>query len=629
MKPIQKIAALVLVALLAAAAYGIFRTRPPAVTLPGTSTPTVTTGGRAVPNQPAVDQTPLKAAQELAALVTLPEERPLAQQALRIADHSVDLAFTNALHEVTSHPPALSPEAKEIQTRLQNSEKALTDDQAKVAQLTAADAKATPDKKDALDDQLELAKAQQELDQDEVDDAKQDLIRAGGDPQDRIQEMVREHEASAHSTETVLANAPAPVEERGLIHRFEQWMALHKKQLLLWRAKAQTEATEQELAAKHNALDAEIRQQQSGAPTSSQAPAETAATPSPSAPPAKPAAGTHPQLSRDEAAALVKATKQRSARQKRLATFDKRIDDEKDLADVYTKWIGVVAAQQRMVLNHSLRGIVIILAIALIGLFFDGWIARLLARTSLDRRQMETLRAVTRVSLQVLGVLLILLVIFGPPPNLGTFLGLAGAGLTVALKDFIVGFIGWFVLMGKNGIRLGDWVEINGVTGEVVELGMFHTVLLETGNWTDSGHPTGRRVTFTNSFAIEGHYFNFSTSGQWLWDELQVVVPSGVDPYPVVEAVQKKVIEATAESARQAEREWEGQARSRDLKALSAAPAINVKPVVGGVEIAVRYITQAHERYQLRARLNQTMVDLLGPKATAAPKASEEKPMPA
>jgi small-conductance mechanosensitive channel len=133
-------------------------------------------------------------------------------------------------------------------------------------------------------------------------------------------------------------------------------------------------------------------------------------------------------------------------------------------------------------------------------------------------------------------------------------LGLATAGLTVGLKDFIVGFIGWFVLMGKNGIRLGDWVEINGVTGEVVEIGPFHTVLLETGNWTDSGHPTGRRVTFTNSFAIEGHYFNFSTTGQWLWDEL----------------------------------------------------------TVGGVEMSVRYITRAHERYALRAKLNQAAVRLLG-----------------
>jgi small-conductance mechanosensitive channel len=202
---------------------------------------------------------------------------------------------------------------------------------------------------------------------------------------------------------------------------------------------------------------------------------------------------------------------------------------------------------------------------------------------------------------------------------LGTFLGLAGAGLTVALKDFIVSFFGWFVLMGRNGIRLGDWVEINGVTGEVVELGMFHTVLLETGNWTDSGHPTGRRVTFTNSFAIEGHYFNFSTSGQWLWDQLTLVVASGQNPYPMVEAMQKTVLKATAESAGQAEKEWQHAAHSRDMSALSAAPAINVKPVSGGVEIAVRYITRASERYQLRSKLYQAAMNLISEKDAQQP----------
>src|ERR1700693_3938863 len=251
----------------------------------------------------------------------------------------------------------------------------------------------------------------------------------------------------------------------------------------------------------------------------------------------------------------------------------------------------------------------------------------LLGRMSKDRRQVETLRMVTRVTLQILGVLLILLVIFGPPRQLGTFLGLAGAGLTVALKDFIVSFVGWFVLMGRNGIRLGDWVEINGVTGEVVELGMFHTVLLETGNWTDSGHPTGRRVTFTNSFAIEGHYFNFSTSGQWLWDELQIVLPAGQSPYPLVDAIQEKVLEATSQGAQQAEQEWRGAAKSRDMNTLSAAPAITVKPVVGGTEISVRYITRANERSQLRAKLNRAAVDLLG--RGIAPQPVSDSPKPA
>jgi small-conductance mechanosensitive channel len=254
-----------------------------------------------------------------------------------------------------------------------------------------------------------------------------------------------------------------------------------------------------------------------------------------------------------------------------------------------------------------------------VALFFSTWMNSLVSRLPMDRRQIQSLHTVTRVSWQFIALLLILLVIFGPPGQLGTFLGLAGAGLTVALKDFIVGFIGWFVLMGKNGIRLGDWVEINGVTGEVVEIGPFHTVLLETGNWTDSGHPTGRRVTFTNSFAIEGHYFNFSTTGQWLWDELTVVLPTGKDPYPIVEAIRKKVEEETRESGQQAEQEWRRAASSRDMSGFSAVPAISVKPVLGGVEVAVRYITRANERFTLRSKLNRAAVQLLGGKEESWP----------
>jgi small-conductance mechanosensitive channel len=615
MKTNHTIAAVVLVVLLAAAGYGIMRTEPPPVTLPSAAMGSAAAhNADAAPNQQTVDQTPLKTAQELATLVTLPQERPHAQEALRLADHEVDIAFTAALRDVTQHPPALSAEAKQIQARLQKAERGLANDQAQVLQLTAAAAKASGDAKDSLEDQLEIANAQQELDQDEVDDAKQDLIRAGGDPQDRIQAMVKEHEASTKATQAALAAAATPPDERGLIRKVGQWSALHRKQLLLWRAKAETQTTVATLSAQHGMLDKQLQAEKSKAGSNANGDALSPAA----------RLAWHD----NDAGAVVQSTKDRSVLQKKVAAFDKRVDDQEELASVYGHWIAVVAAKQRTVLNAVLKGVAIILGIALVGLFIDGWIGGLLTRTKLDRRQLETMRSASRVTLQILAVVLILLVIFGPPPNLGTFLGLAGAGLTVALKDFIVGFIGWFVLMGKNGIRLGDWVEINGVTGEVVELGMFHTVLLETGNWTDSGHPTGRRVTFTNGFAIEGHYFNFSTSGQWLWDEIQLVLPAGQDPYPIVDAIQKKVVETTFESAQQAEHEWQGQAKSRDLKSLSAAPAINVKPVIGGVQIDVRYIARAHERYQLRVKLNQIMVDLLGLKApTVVPKTEAEMPI--
>jgi small-conductance mechanosensitive channel len=248
-------------------------------------------------------------------------------------------------------------------------------------------------------------------------------------------------------------------------------------------------------------------------------------------------------------------------------------------------------------------------------LFIDQWLERLVGRMKLDRRQVETLRSVARVALQIIGVLIILLLLIGLPTQLGTMLGIVGAGLTVALKDFIVAFLGWLVLMGKNGMRLGDWVEINGVSGEVIELGMFHTVLLETGNWTDAGHPTGRRVTFTNSFAISGHYFNFSTSGQWLWDEVLVLVPYERDPSPIADTLYKEVVNATTDSSKQAEQEWKSSAPTRRGAPISGTPGLSIRPAVGGVEVAVRYVTRASDRFNIRARLYKTAVSILGQSA--------------
>jgi small-conductance mechanosensitive channel len=604
MKTLQKIAGVALTCGLAAVGYGIYHTTAPASSALGT----VATSRQ---SQVLVDQAPLKTAQQLALQANLPEERLLAREALRLADHEVDLAFAAALHDAKEHPPALSADAKEIQARLQKAEKALGDDIVHVAQITAAEAKATGDKKDEVGDELELAKAQQELDQDEVDDARQDLIRAGGDPQDRIQSMVQEHETSTKATEAALANSAEAAEKPGLVFRVAEWWSLHQRLQMLWHAKSDADAKQAALAQTHNTLDSQVHAGDTvtAAPEPSVvAQVARAATP----------AAARPKRSHEESKSLVKAAMDRSSKQKLVSDFDKRIDDERELSADYSKWIDVVAGHQRKVMNSAFRGLAVILAIALVGMFFDTWVASLLRRTKLDRRQLETLNGVTRVSLQVISALLTLLVIFGLPGQLGTFLGLAGAGLTVALKDFITGFLGWFVLMGKNGIRLGDWVEINGVTGEVVELGMFHTVLLETGNWTDSGHPTGRRVTFTNGYAIEGHYFNFSTSGQWLWDELKIVLPLGQNPYPVVQAIQKQVTQVTTESAQQAEREWHAAQRSGDSSVLSAAPSVNARPVINGVEISVRYITRAHESPIFRAKLNQILINLLDPQAPAA-----------
>jgi small-conductance mechanosensitive channel len=608
MNKTKRVATIALIILLGLIAYELFRTGKSQVT-PGGESPQAVHGS-------AIDQSSLYNARRLAQMPTSADEFPMAQEALRLGDREMDLAFAAGVREVQEHPPVLSAEAKQSEARLQKAEKSLEADNVRVEQLGSALSKATGTKTNSLQDQLEEAKVQVQLDQDEVDNAKQELAFAGGDTQGRIEQLMKEHDDASRVADTTTVNATSPPDRSGLVHRYQQWSELHDKKLQLRQAKQDAESAAVEFTKRRNALQSNMR---------------TNTQPDPgisgggrTQPASEDFTGSPHGASSD----LVSATKHRSAEVKALTSLEERIEDQKNLSETYRKWLDVVSARQRGVIHRALSGIAIIVAILLIGIFFDSWLKRLLNKVRLDPRQADTLHAVISTGLQIIALGLILLVIFGPPSQLGTILGLAGAGLTVALKDFIVSFIGWFVLMGRNGIRLGDWVEINGVTGEVIELGMFHTVLLETGNWTDSGHPTGRRVTFTNSFAIEGHYFNFSTSGQWLWDELTLVLASSQNPYPIVEAIQKAVLEATAQSAGQAEKEWQNAAHSRSMRALSAAPAINVKPVSSGVEIAVRYITRANERYQLRSKLYQAAMNLISKKDSLAPVSISEKQDP-
>jgi small-conductance mechanosensitive channel len=658
MSKLQKIAAAVLVVLLVAAGYGLWATHAPPVTAVQRPRVSATAPASAVSAMPVIDEHTLLTAQRLARLANTPEEQSLTQSALQIADHELDLAFTAALWQLEAHPPPLSAEASQIQERLSEAQKTLASESESVKQLTRDLAAAADSDKPAIQDRLDLAQSRMDLAQDEVQEANDDLLQAGGNVHQRIQQMQHEHQAAEHNN-TPAASAPAGALSslRGLVGAIREWLALRGKQRSLTEAQQQVATSATRLAAERQQLAADLaaskanvpelasRAQHRTAATATVAAARGAGAGAASGPTAtgRPRAASRASAATDTPAAagtaaapdtsagappatgdapsLLGVTRQIAAEQRRLTLRDQRIAARRRLVDVYGQWEALVASQARAVLHTCLQSAAIVLAVLLLLLFADRWLERLVGRARVDRRQLATLRSVVGVTLQIIAVAVILITLVGVPGQIGAMLGLVGAGLTVALKDFIVAFVGWFVLMGRNGMRIGDWVEINGVSGEVVELNMFHTVLLETGNWTDAGHPTGRRVTFTNSFAISGHYFNFSTSGQWLWDELSVVVPYDRDPHAIADAIQREVTAATSKDASQAEEEWRRVSRGQRGVGFTAQPGIAVRPAAGGVEIAVRYVTRASERLALRARLYQSAVKLLAAPAVHAARA--------
>jgi small-conductance mechanosensitive channel len=559
--------------------------------------------------QSPVDLSQFHNTQTLAQMAATPQEQDLARDALRKADHEVDFVFTSALYRASSQNVVSTPEIKAILERIAKSEQENAQLDAEVARLTKLAASAKDNQKEAVTQQLDLTKSRKELVEDEIDDAHQDLERAGGDPQRQVQRMVDEYHASEQSSGGELdlsivgkqAGSTQPASS-SFISRSQAWYALRPVSDGLSAAEQQAANSIATFSKTHDNLEQQLNQKKVQQSQKLDAAPQTTVAGSPSA--TSPAV---PSQTND----AISSYKSMTILQKRMSAFDTRIRNQQDLATIFGQWLDLVAARRRQLLHSLLVSIAVMIGIGLAVLLTTQLLEKLFSRVTSDPQKLLTMSSVAHIVTRAIGAILILLIIFGMPSQLATVIALATAGLTVAMKDFIVGFFGWFVLMGKNGIRHGDWVEINGVSGEVVEIGLFHTVVLETGNWNDAGHPTGRRVTLMNSYAIEGHYFNFSTSGQWLWDEMQLSIPMDRDPYPVVAEIQKIVNKETEANARLAEKEWGNMGNARGIRPFSAGPAISIRPGSAGFDILIRYVTRANERHQQRGKLYEDFVELM------------------
>jgi len=521
---------------------------------------------RTVPNT-LVDVRPWHTAEALAALAASVEESEYAREAEHLADHEVDQAFAGALREATLQRPTLTGDALGLSRKVAGLQRVVASDQARVRALTQQDP----------NDNLDVAKAQLGLDTDQLTEAQQDLARAGGDKRVRIQQELAAHEAAMRKYDaevrTQKETAVAASQARDTVAAsVSSLLKQRTRRDLLQTASAEAQAAAATLTVEHNRL-------------------ENNATAKP-----EPA---------DKTERLASLSDQ-STRSQLLGIYDDRIATEQQLAAVYDKWSEQISLQRRMSLHLLMQSIALIAFIVICVVGLDALTPHLAHRTGLDQRRMETFSTILKFAVQFAGIVLILLVIFGIPDQTPTVLGLTTAGLTVVLQDFIIAFFGWFVLMGKNGIRIGDWVEINGVAGEVVSVGLFRTAMLETGNSSEKGHPTGRRITFINSFAIKGQYFNYSTTGQWMWDEIRVGIPPERDAYSTIDLVRKEVVAETAKDTHIAEEEWK-----RVNRRFTAEPAVDMRPGSSGIDLIVRYVTRASDRFEVRNRLYERILGLL------------------
>src|SRR5271168_2635005 len=183
----------------------------------------------------------LDTARRLSALAVTQDEKQLAQKALRLADHQLDLAFLIALRRAADRPEPSTPALKDLESSVRALQTNVDGQQDVVDKLTKQAAKARGRRKQTLQEQIEVEQAKLELANDELASAREDLIGAGGDLKSQIERLQADYKAAQQAADTAAAAAPADTSDTLLGH-LKIWFGLHN-------LRNQLEAAQQDAAA--------------------------------------------------------------------------------------------------------------------------------------------------------------------------------------------------------------------------------------------------------------------------------------------------------------------------------------------------------------------------------------------
>jgi hypothetical protein len=281
---------------------------------------------------PLVNEKPLQTAREMGALASDPVERRLAAQVEKLADHEVDLAFADALQDAAQHPVTPTAETKELLARENKAEAAIKANQDRIDQLKKQIAAASGSRQDNLQQQLDFALVQQELNEDELESVKDHLLRSGADPLSRIRRQFSRHEANEHALEASRAQTPANNANNkdidylasNLWNQIGAWRVLRDKRAKLEQALSDANDDATVLTQKHDELEKQVR---SGEEQSKQANSSATAM--------RPADADSTTVD----SAAISSLHRLAADQKDLVDLNKRISDHQELANAYTSWI--------------------------------------------------------------------------------------------------------------------------------------------------------------------------------------------------------------------------------------------------------------------------------------------------
>jgi small-conductance mechanosensitive channel len=231
-----------------------------------------------------------------------------------------------------------------------------------------------------------------------------------------------------------------------------------------------------------------------------------------------------------------------------------------------------------------------------------------IVRGAVQRRVQDTdLRYRANKLVGVAGYLLVVVVLLvevsGSFSGVTVALGAASAGIAFALQEVIVSAAGWLAIALGGYYKVGDRVQLGGIKGDVIDIGLLRTTVMEIGDWVKGDLYNGRIVRIANSFVFKEPVFNYSGDFPFVWDEITVPVKYGSD-YDEARAILRDAAEeVVGEEVAAAKQRWDELVRAYRIEDARVEPLVTMIANDNWVELTLRYVVGYRARRITKDRL--------------------------
>ncbi|MDE1977013.1 MAG: mechanosensitive ion channel [Elusimicrobia bacterium] len=240
---------------------------------------------------------------------------------------------------------------------------------------------------------------------------------------------------------------------------------------------------------------------------------------------------------------------------------------------------------------------------------FTRYAEKSLGRYIKDNQTHYQARKMLHLAAFIVGLIALTFIFSDKLKGFGVALGVAGAGIAFALQEIISSVAGWAMITFGSFYKTGDRVQLGGIKGDVIDIGVLRTTLMETGEWVKADLYNGRIVLVANSSVFKQPVFNYSGKFPFLWDEIIVPIRFGSDRSLAREIILQAGREISGPLLPSARQRWNEVMREFMVEDARLEPAVTLIANDNWLEFTLRYVVNYKARRSTKDRLFERIVE--------------------